>query len=379
MEISKLNKVLALLLLASTFTYVLATEISTSRNVNISDDKTGHAKRQIVESPLEVIETGLQATSMGVSLIWWPVGDWLDDHTILLNVLQNNDEASANFLQRVVLFDTEKRESTTLIADGRSICWNEFLKVINIAPNIYKRGVGTQLYRMNKQRQLEILDRPEQIRERKCYRNQDYPGDKADTMLRLEIDGYIDLEMKVNAGNVGNIDRAIWHKPGRAPVELTIPASQIDSGKALYLPYLGKYLLRSTDSRVESGTNRALSGANWKFAYELAPYSLLGTDGKVEQISYPYVLAEFGIKQFSEFLPVKDGIVIRTDSDLFLMKGEALFRIWTGRSSALWGKTEWPKGLAVSPDGCKIAFTHYADIARDSKKPVSIINICSLI
>jgi hypothetical protein len=180
-------------------------------------------------------------------------------------------------------------------------------------------------------------------------------------------------------------DPAVWLRPGRPPLTLPVMRTEIDGGKARFLAFRGQYLLNRFDSQGDSRTDRRLAGRHiWgNRPYDLTPYRLLSRDGGIEEIPYPYVIREYGIKGFHELIPTKAGIVIEaTDpgkgrTGLFLLNGDRLQRFWPPPARLEFLRTkEQVGGLILSPDGCKIAFRRYANWLPDTRKPVTIINLC---
>ena len=101
----------------------------------------------------------------------------------------------------------------------------------------------------------------------------------------------------------------------------------------------------------------------------------MALDGSIEEIPYPKIIFEYGLKRFAYFLPTSAGAIISTNN-LYLLQGEKLTRIWP--RPGLFGRItpEIIVGLVLSPDGCKLAFRHYADSKYTTPKSVSIINLC---
>ena len=167
-------------------------------------------------------------------------------------------------------------------------------------------------------------------------------------------------------------------RPGKAPLDINVRVDEIHGASGNignYLAYAQKYLLNTWDSQGDSDTDRRLGGVGWNRPYDLTPYRLMALDGSIEEIPHPKIIFEYGLKRFAYFLPTPAGVII-SSNNLFLLQGERLTRIWP--RPGLFGRItpEIIDGLVLSPDGCKIAFRHYANSKYTTPKSVTIINLC---
>jgi len=172
---------------------------------------------------------------------------------------------------------------------------------------------------------------------------------------------------------------AVLHRPGQPPMEIAAPARETDGGILPYLAFIDRYQLNSLDSRGSARTEKRLSSAkSWgNRPYDLSPYRFLAPDGRVDEIPFPYILSEFGVRSFYKLLPTKAGILIVAtggERGLLLLNGERLTRGW-GKPS-FFGSGEGVSGFELSPDGCKISFLRYADWKLKTRKHISIIDLC---
>lgn len=118
-------------------------------------------KRQIIDQEYEVIETGLEPISTVGSGIG-DVGEWLNDHLILLDALQDVPDANVKKLQRVMLFDTHTGKLKTLVPEGRIYCWNSELEIVSIAPLTYTRETEGHFFHLGKDGVIsELVDVPD--------------------------------------------------------------------------------------------------------------------------------------------------------------------------------------------------------------------------
>jgi hypothetical protein len=133
----------------------------------------------------------------------------------------------------------------------------------------------------------------------------------------------------------------------------------------------------------------------WKRPYEFTPFRLLGQDGSIQAIPYPEFIFEYGIADrnshelnFSRLLVTKAGIIThkirKYGSALYLFKKNQLYLIAGGKTAvnidAAENSAEGIQTTRLSPDGCKLAYSHLKGMRVESKygSPVffSIIDFC---
>jgi len=187
-----------------------------------------------------------------------------------------------------------------------------------------------------------------------------------------------------------------WVRAGKPDVSLPMRYDEIDSG--VYVDFLNKYLLNDYDTSVTSFTNSHLNSI-WKRPYEYTPFRLLSPDGSIEEIPYPQFVFDYGIAErvwqkgggsnFSRFLITRAGIVIQKKreygSALYLFKNNKLYLVAGGKTALhvdlAENSAEGIQTTKLSPDGCKIAYSHLHGLAASSKyqapRFLSIINLCS--
>lgn len=336
-------------------------------------------RREIVDTPAEVIETGFQLMSCcSIYPHNFPVGNWLDEDRLLFNPLQNVPDANARKLRHVVVFDTRSREAKVLYPNGFVICYEpdqriarisrdgsndnyEFVKFDNDAnPVLLTEDPGFE----------KILCRPKDYQARWSG----VPGYRDWGHYLSARDGFIPFALPGQKRE--NIDRSLATviRPDAPP--LTLPVLRSEIRDIRYLAFSGQYQLTTWDSQDNGFTDRRLAGSNaWgSRPYALTPYRLLSRDGSIEEIPYPYVIREYGIQRFGELLPTKAGILINAQGSLLLIDGNRLRRVW-GKPS-FFKTPEAPVGFALSPSGCKLAFFRYANWKPKTRKPITIVNLC---
>ena len=163
----------------------------------------------------------------------------------------------------------------------------------------------------------------------------------------------------------------------------------------VYLSCYDKYLTTSSDYQ-RIATAIVKGSYQWRGHRSNAPYYLVGLDGSVDTAPYPEVIFQYAangaqIRSFSHLWPTPHGVLIQVAggslspvSGLFLLKGEELFRIWGGPPSLnpfKRGRSEQPRVLDISPDGCRVVFlhAHKYPLPRDKNPdpiPMSVLNIC---
>lgn len=187
----------------------------------------------------------------------------------------------------------------------------------------------------------------------------------------------------------------VWVRAGKPPTPLPIRHDEITSGK--YIAFLDKYLLNDSDTSGSSDTNSHLRG-DWRRPYEYTPFRLLSQDGTIDEIPYPEFIFEYGIatrgqrndtsRNFSKFLVTRPGILITKTRDygsaIYLFKRDQLYLVAGGKTilhvDTATNSAEGLWSMKLSPDGCKVAYSHLRSTAMSSKVSdphfFSIIDLC---
>ncbi|WP_443115413.1 hypothetical protein [Herbaspirillum seropedicae] len=331
-------------------------------------------KRQIENQKLEIFDTELgvrNGSELGSS------GIWLSNDLFAMTSTKDLPNAAEKHLLEVRLVDWKTKTSKVLVEEGQIICWNPERQIASIQKT-YSSPTGDVKYdliRLDSQGQVGAISDNTEISPNFCQATESLPQNSLTILLR-EPDGYIQLN---TPGEPYKSDRkAVWIRPNKTPLVMNVRVDEVHgAGNFIgnYLAYSKKYLLNTWDSQGDSDTDQRRAGVGWNRPYDLTPYRLMAMDGSIEEIPYPKILFEYGIKRFAYFLPTPAGVIISA-KNLFLLQGEKLTRIWP-RPGIFGGVTpEIIGGLALSPDGCKLAFRHYRDTKYTTPKSVSIINLC---
>ncbi|WP_433693668.1 hypothetical protein [Herbaspirillum seropedicae] len=332
-------------------------------------------KRQIENQKFETFDTGLDVRT-GRELS--SSGIWLSNDLFAVTTVKDLPDAVKNHLLEVRLFDWKTKTSKVLIDAGDLVCWNPERQIASIQKT-YSSPTGDikfDLIHLNSQGEVGTRSDNVEISPYFCQATAALPPKDSLSILLREPDGYI--ERAAPGAPYKSEKTAIWRRPSEAPLDMNVRVDEVrGAGNNLgnYLAYSQKYLLNTWDSQGNSDTDQRLGGVGWNRPYDLTPYRLMAMDGSIEEIPYPKILFEYGIKRFAFFLPTPVGIII-SSNNLFLLQGEKLTHIWP--RPGLFGRItpEIINGLVLSPDGCKLAFRHYRDIKYATPKSVSIINLC---
>lgn len=338
--------------------------------------------RQIEERPLEVVDTGFEPqTCCTMAPSSSRVGAWIDNDRLIFSALRDEPDADKKYKERVVLFDWRTRSSTILKPEGTFRCYHREYHVANIGTIAIERN--ERLYAIADDGQLRDVTDDFPALSLGCLPanlHKEVPGHP---VYLGEKDGYLQLRPPGKpAPTFDHSVNAVLYRPGLPPIEIAAPASEVDGGILRYFAFIDRYQLNRLDSRGDSKSdkrqNTPLSWGNRP--YDLSPYRLLAPDGHVDEFPFPYILSEFGVRFFYELLPTKAGILVvatggsRGERGLFLLNGERLTRVWG--KPGLFSGGENMAGLALSPDGCKIAFRRYANWQLATPKHISIMNLC---
>jgi hypothetical protein len=187
----------------------------------------------------------------------------------------------------------------------------------------------------------------------------------------------------------------VWVREGKPDMPLPLRFDEISSGE--YVAFLDKYLLNNYDTKANSNTD-SHKNLVWRRPYEYTPFRLLGQDGSIQEIPYPEFVFEYGLSRrdkpdgqgphFNDFLVTKAGIVIHKHreygSALYLFRRDQLYLIAGGKTTLrvdlAENSAEGISSTELSPDGCKIAYSHLKELAASSKESAphffTIIDLC---
>ena len=330
-------------------------------------------KRKIENQKLEIFDTGLDVrTGRDLDIS----GIWLSNDLFAMTTVKDLPDAVKNHLLEVRLVDWKTKSSKVLVDAGILVCWNPERQIASIQKT-YSSPTGDIKY------DLIHLDAQGQVRARSdhveispyfCQATASLPP-KSLTISLSEANGYIQINVPGDPYRANK--SAIWIRPGQAPLDLNVRVDEINSandGDGNYLAYAKKYLLNTFDSQWNSDTDKRLGGVGWNRPYDLTPYRLMALDGSIEEIPYPKIIFEYGLKRFAYFLPTPAGFII-SSNNLYLLQGEKLTRVWPRPDLFGHITPEIIAGLALSPDGCKLAFRHYRDYRYTFPKTVTIVNL----
>lgn len=379
------------------WTAIAATLVQLSVPSNVFAD--GKPLRQIEDKAFEVIDIGLSPWPRSKWIDYEPsfYGFWLSNTQLVMSVLQDVPDAYARKLERIVLIDTVTGAWRVLIEQGHVNCRSrksQVMAYLPFEPSYYRNNPDRKIpddYRfvqLDDEGRVSPLKGPSPI-ERNCAPAGSVVGAPNTGKALREDDGYIDLSAHDDKENL-TLGTAKLVRPGKPLVELGIPNAAVSW--PIYLPYYDKYLMSAWDYSKGSGTARKHSGGYWKYPYDYSPYWLVSREGKVESIPYPEVIFEYGVNEFQYLWPTPRGLLINDPEGLYagkgllLLQGDRLLRIWGGPLSLNFLKDNRGRGevsyvLNISPDGCRVVFTHARNypLAKDKNPdpiPLSILNIC---
>lgn len=347
-------------------------------------------------------------------------GFWLNDTQLVMSVLHDGPEAYAQKRSRIVLIDTDTGNYRVLVDQGYEGCRSKKHKVMAYLPynpRFYSEqwpipgtgGTPDERKKWLEDRQAKIAAEFRYVRldddgtvsplegsspiERNCA-PAGFPVDAAyqarGNSLR-EDDGFIDVRSPDNR-ETNTHGTAKLVRPGQPPIDLGFPTGAVSW--PTYLPYYDKYLMSSLDYAGHGSTSKKYGGVFWKYPYDVSPYWLVSRTGEVEGVPYPKIIRDYGIAGFQYIWPTPRGMLINQTwpasrgFGLLLLQGEKLLRIWGGPPSLNIfqdnrGREEIAYVLNMSPDACRIVFTHAKgkDYPGEGAKhfapiPLSVLNIC---
>ncbi len=351
--------------------------------------------RTIEDKKFELIETGLEFWPPGVSIPYssgLDYGFWLSDTLLVTSVLQDVPDAFKQKLERIMLLNVSTGKSHVLIEQGslagRLGCRNRKHQVMVFYPKAqfpHESFKETPRFvRLDDQGKVSDLTGPPPIKPNCDPVEYEGPPPRGNRLVLREGDGYIDQsEQDDYAAKI--MGKAKLIRPGTPPLPLNIENREI-FGTPAYLPYFDKYLLGTFDHLGKGGTDKRVSGGFWKHSYAYSPYRLIGRNGDIEEISYPTIIFDFGLKGFQHLWPTPQGLLIETSyggstgaqprHGLLLLQGERMFRVWGGPGWSPRDGREATHVLSMSPNGCNVVFTHSDWRSFPGNHPLSILNLC---
>lgn len=347
---------------------------------------TEEPKRKFEETPLPVVETGLQFMS-GVN----PMPalfesfniHWLTNRLFVVTVAQEIPRANVLRAERTMLVDAETGKSQELLEPGWTLaCFNPVRKVGAIRPSPFKMDLpylgidqNDWQYRWVHIETDGTVTKIPDVAELTigCSPREGYPKDAAISRLH-EGHGFI---QRIAPGQRQTFeDRAVYFRPNGLPVNLNIYSGEVTGGRYQYLDYAQKYQLTYYDPHGVSSTDKRLAGVSWgDRPYDLTPFRLLSLDGTVEEIPYPTIIYDYGLKGVGYFLFTPVGLLITPKASIMLLNGDRLTRVW-GKPTGVFHTPESVFGMKLSPNGCKLAFARTAKWEPDARKPIAILNLC---
>ncbi|GAC1610228.1 MAG: hypothetical protein NVS3B3_18440 [Aquirhabdus sp.] len=308
------------------------------------------ANDEFEEGRYEVVDTGLeQTTAYGPGVL----GEWLDDHRILLNALQDSPNAQEKHLDRVVIFDTVSQKYSVLLPSSSFICRNPNSKIARIVTN----GIDNFI-KLEDDGKFSVVAETPRWDKFLCSAHEPRKPDRLQAFLR-EGDGYID---RGKAGGGYSRDNATLYRPNQPPVELPVVGGDI--GSIVYISRLKRYLLGSTDY---------LSGNVLPAGRPV--FNLMTSDGEITEIPQPVQFVKtfggFGGVQF-----MRDGMLVfgHMGPDI---KNPGIFFLKEGKVIRIFGADkQFATRVLSSPDGCALAFLSFKDTYFATSKKIKLINLC---
>lgn len=342
-------------------------------------------KRKFEERDFPIVETGLQFMSgfnwMEPMVSQFHV-EWLSNQHLIVTAAQDVPNANVIQAERTMLVNAQTGESRQLIETGWVLwCFNPARGVGSIRPSPfkailpYKVGQDDGQYRwvrIESDGAVTKISAIDDLNPGSCLPHDSYPKSAGVSPLREEH-GYL---QRIAEGKRSRPDDRITYVPrGKPPIPLAVHSMEVFGGRYHYLEYSQKYQLNYFDPHGNSATERRLGGYEWNRPYDLTPFRLLSLDGTVEEIPYPKIIYEYGLKVIGLFMPTPVGWLIASEKSLFLLNGEILTRVW-GKPSDWFYSPQFIWAMRLSPNGCKLAFARTADWKPESNKPIAIMELC---
>ncbi|WP_433693667.1 hypothetical protein [Herbaspirillum seropedicae] len=241
-------------------------------------------KRQIENQKLEIFDTGLGVRNLSELV---RTGVWLSNDLFAMTSTKDLPDAAEKLLLEVRLVDWKTKTSKILVNEGQITCWNPERQIAGIKTYPTPAGdvvVKYELIHLTAQGQVGVISDNEEISPQFCQATASLPP-KSLTILLREPDGYIQINTPGEPYRPEK--KAIWMRPGKAPLEINVRVDEIHGANGnigSYLSYSQKYLLNTWDSQGSSRTDQRLGGVDWNRPYDLTPYRLMALDGSIEEI-----------------------------------------------------------------------------------------------
>jgi hypothetical protein len=333
------------------------------------------ATRTIEDKKYEIVDTdlkygpGIGGSSPGCSV---GTGDfkWINNNLFIIDAFKNPQERRENdSAKKGVLVDARTGTYQVLVEPGYALCMNGDKKILDLAKQSPHQKVEKEWQiKFDMNGSYTVVPSESEIKIT-CWPESEYPLPEEiiqTSVLRKNQlsykslnapDGHIVYSKDVSKQQAS----ALLIAPQKAPVHLPITNWKMNFRKIHYLKYLDKYYL-CVSPHIQPEE-------------KFPTHYLMAHDGTVEPFPYPKILFDYGLKrEYREFIPTSNGIFINATSreGLLLLKGEKLYRIYGGNKFFAKGRGESVRSWAVSPDGCKVVFTHYKGVSVDTDIGISI-------
>ncbi len=345
---------------------------------------------------------------------------WISTDQLVVTAFQEDAEVEfpeQNSRSRVLLINTTNKSIRAIADNAQVIDFNSRSRTLLVARShwalvVDPNGGSTGRTSYFDLRELHVLADDMVVVDRTLPAGS-VPPDRASNFPKEGLfrtmpepqDGYLLRVLKQGDTLLAQSERAaatdeplgtVWIRPNMPQMPIPVRFDEIFGVK--YVGFLDKFLLNYTDPKQAGPTKD--KRRVWKRPYDFPPYRLLGRDGSVEEIPYPTWIREFGLEEpkrrdgggydFSSLSVTRPGLLIRKDlgydANYFLYKDPQLYRLVAGGGSQAspWTKeslvvySTWLE--MVSPDGCKVAFTHQrVEMARSTSQEgyyLSIVDLC---
>lgn len=347
---------------------------------------------------------------------------WVSADQVVVTAFQDHAEVEfpeENSKCQVLLINTTKRSIRAIADNARVIGFNSQTKALLVARSHWDlvadaKGGNTSKTSYFDLRELRVRPDDTVVVEKNFPAGSappdptsNFPKQGLFTSMPEPQDGYLLRVVKPGDSLQAQDERAsatddalatVWIRPNLPPTPITVRFDEVTDVR--YVGFLDKFQLSHVDAKqVSLARDRRKV---WRRPYDFPPYRLLGRDGHVEEIPYPSWLGDYGLQEpqrrdgggydFSSLSITRPGLLIRKDfghdANYFLYKDAQLYRLMAAAGNEGSPRTTRPLVAystwlePVSPDGCKVAFTHQrvemAGSTRLDGYYLSVIDLCKV-
>lgn len=323
------------------------------------------------KSPYPILDSSVWATNS------YP-GDmyWLDNERVLFLGSETSKPIGQDD-QWLLIWDTEKNSVTRYKQHVMNFCFRNGIILYRVVARQPDSGKRTWTFYRGKLND-EVTDQTPDRKEDKlnCRYISVWPKLTKGKTHAILLEGHGYLVLDETSPNVKFENYPVLYYKAESEESIPLPFRRYQADRVEFYPFKGAYLLAPSSYFIEETSTHLTP---WPPNVPLYTWWLF-PDGKTEKVEIPLgPWTRGGLK----FYPMREGVFLvnrhsRSDRDPgnaggYLVQGTSVRRIISGMLTDI---------SAVSPDGCRVAFSHTPSPENDrfdakNKRTLKMIDVCA--